>query len=138
MLDNEWLGGNIWRLGVNGSMFKWTSVMTGFPQGLGLGPEIFNMSVGDMGSRIECTLNKFADDTELSGAADMLEGRDAIQRDLGRLERWAHANLRKAKSARSCTWIRAIPSTDTVWAENSLRTALRRRIWGCQLMKDST
>jgi len=69
--------------------------MTGFPQGLGLGPEIFNMSVGDMGSRIECTLNKFADDTELSGAADMLEGRDAIQRDLGRLERWAHANLMK-------------------------------------------
>jgi len=49
---------------------------------------------------IECTLSKFADHNKLCGVVNMLEGRDDIQRDLDRLERWAWANLMKFNKAR--------------------------------------
>ena len=65
-----------------------------------MGPGLLNIFVGDMGSGIECTLGKFTDNTKLSGAVATLEGRDAIQRDLGRLETWVCAHLVRLNKAK--------------------------------------
>ncbi|KAK4833073.1 hypothetical protein QYF61_027735 [Mycteria americana] len=54
----------------------------------------------DIDSGIECTLRKLSDDIKLSGAVDSLEGRDAIQKDLDRLEEQACANIMKFNKAK--------------------------------------
>ncbi|PKU49556.1 rna-directed dna polymerase from mobile element jockey-like [Limosa lapponica baueri] len=63
-------------------------VISGIPQESVLGPVLFNIVV-DMDSGIDLTVSKFFDDSKLFGVFDMLERRDATQRVLNRLERWA-------------------------------------------------
>ncbi|PKU48725.1 rna-directed dna polymerase from mobile element jockey-like [Limosa lapponica baueri] len=72
----NWLDSRTQRVAVIDSMSKWKPVTSGVPQG------------------------KFANNTKLHDVVDTLEGRDAIQRDLDRLERWAHANFMKFNQAK--------------------------------------
>ncbi|PKU44721.1 rna-directed dna polymerase from mobile element jockey-like [Limosa lapponica baueri] len=81
-------------------MSKWRPVTSGIPQVPVLGLALSDIFVGDMDSRIECILSKFANKTKLCGVVDTLEGRVSIQRDLDRLEKWAYANLMKFNKAK--------------------------------------
>jgi len=115
-------------------------VTSAIPQGSVLGVVLFNTFVDDMDSGIECTLSKFSNDIKMCGVVNILERRDVIQTDLNRLERWACANLMKFHKVKCKVlymgWV--IPNTNKGCVENGLRAALKRKTWGCWLMRSST
>ena len=96
----SWLKVRVQRAVVNGSMSGWRLVTNGVPQGSVLGLTLFNNFISDIDSGIECTLSKFADDKKLWGVVDTQEGRDAIERNLDRIEQRAQVNVMRSNKSK--------------------------------------
>jgi len=74
--------------------------------------------------------------TKLSGTADTPVEQDVIQRDLDRLEEWAHTNLMKLNKVKCKVLYKTISNVSTGWGKNRLRATLWRRTWGYWWMKN--
>ena len=60
---------------------------------------LFNLFVVDLDSAAECTFSKCVGDTNFCDEVSTVKRRDAIQRDLDRLQRWVCTKLMKINKA---------------------------------------
>ena len=76
-LEN-WLTARTQTAVISGAESSWRPIASSVPQGSVLGPVSLNIFISDRDEGIDCTFDKFPDDTKLRGVADTPEGCAAI------------------------------------------------------------
>ncbi|KAK4822223.1 hypothetical protein QYF61_011864 [Mycteria americana] len=128
---NYWLTGRAQRVIVNEVTSGWWPVISGVPQGSILGPVLFNVSINDLATGIECTLSEFASDTKLGGTVDSLQCREALQ-----LGSWAITNCMKFNKSK-CLILhlgQGNPGYTSKLEDEKLESNPKKEIWGFGLM----
>ncbi|CAM4595088.1 unnamed protein product [Lepidochelys kempii] len=94
----NWLKGRLQRVLLKGELSGWREVTSGVPQGLVLGPILFNLFITDLCTKSGSVLIKFVDDTKLGDIANLEKDRDILQEDLDDLVNWSNSNRMKFNS----------------------------------------
>ncbi|CAM4385864.1 unnamed protein product [Lepidochelys olivacea] len=92
------LKGRLQQVILKGELSGWKEVTSGVPQGLVLGPILFNLFITDLGTESGNVLIKFADDMKLGGITNTESDRDILQEDLDDLVNWSNSNRMKFNS----------------------------------------
>ena len=85
----QWLTDRRQRVGVDGEISSWKSVLSGVPQGSVLGPILFLVYINDLEEGVTCSMLTFAHDTKLFTKTKELGDKHNLQDDIDKLVKWS-------------------------------------------------